>query len=146
MMDGGLRPFASAVMLLLYISMLAVGSVISLTCECEHHHHADIHTSFAHVHQCTHSCHEECAGVQITDHHCCNHDHSNQVELYTQPRITDDETIMRHSMVLAFVAQELLYGVVDEVILNNEYRQLILPLLADGYVRCSSLRAPPALV
>ena len=115
MMDGGLRTFASAVMLLLYISMLAAGSVISLTCECE-------------------------------DHHCCNHDHSNQVELYTQPRITDDETIMRHSMVLAFVAQELLYGVVDEVILNNEYRQLILPLLADGYVRCSSLRAPPALV
>ena len=145
-MGGRLKIFATMTMLLLYISMLAVNSIVSLACECDHHHHADVHTSFNHVHSCSHDCHEACTETRYTDNHCCSHDHSNRVELYTQPRITDDETTLRHSAVLAIVVQELLYGEHDVAIQTNDYRQLILPLLADGYVQCSSLRAPPSLV
>ena len=145
MMGGRLRRFLAGAILLLYISMLAVGSVVSLTCDCQHHH-ADVHTSFNHVHVCCHDCHDAHSELQYADSKCCNHNHSNDVEFYIPSRSGDDDTLLRHAMALAIVSQELSYGGADEVVGLDEYRQLVLPILADGYVQCSSLRAPPALV
>ena len=104
------RMFAAMTMLLLYVSVLAAGDVVALTCECRHHK-ADVHTDFAHVHACDDDCHhgegESHDAVQLTDHRCCNHNHSNSIALYTQPRSADDDQQERQSVLMAVVTDVL---------------------------------------
>lgn len=154
------RLFASALMLILYTSVLAVSGAVALTCDCEHHHDADVHTAFAHIHSCHHS-HNSCEGdcnhhhcfacesgsEQIISHHCCNHNHSNSIELYTQPRSTDSDTSERESILLAVVTDVLDFIEAEQQpAFTSEYGEYLLSSLSAGYCSGGALRAPPQLV
>lgn len=137
-------------MLLLYVSVLAAGDVVALTCECRHHK-ADVHTDFAHVHTCDEDCHhgkgESHDMVQLTDHRCCNHNHSNSIALYTQPRSADDDQQVRQSVLMAVVTDVLDFTQAEIApAITTQYEPLLLPPLASGYARAGALRAPPQLV
>lgn len=137
-------------MLLLYVSVLAAGDVVALTCECRHHK-ADVHTDFAHVHTCDKDCHhgkgESHDMVQLTDHSCCNHNHSNSIALYTQPRSADDDQQERQSVLMAVVTDVLDFTQAEIApAITTQYEPLLLPPLASGYARAGALRAPPQLV
>lgn len=137
-------------MLLLYVSVLAAGDVVALTCECRHHK-ADVHTDFAHVHICDGDCHhgkgESHDVVQLTDHSCCNHNHSNSIALYTQPRSADDDQQERQSVLMAVVTDVLDFTQAEIApAITTQYEPLLLPPLASGYARAGALRAPPQLV
>ena len=142
--------FAAMTMLLLYVSVLAAGDVVALTCECRHHK-ADVHTDFAHVHTCDKDCHhgkgESHDMVQLTDHSCCNHNHSNSIALYTQPRSADDDQQERQSVLMAVVTDVLDFTQAEIApAITTQYEPLLLPPLASGYARAGALRAPPQLV
>lgn len=142
--------FAAMTMLLLYVSVLAAGDVVALTCECRHHK-ADVHTDFAHVHTCDEDCHhgkgESHDMVQLTDHSCCNHNHSNSIALYTQPRSADDDQQERQSVLMAVVTDVLDFTQAEIApAITTQYEPLLLPPLASGYARAGALRAPPQLV
>ena len=144
------RMFAAMTMLLLYVSVLAAGDVVALTCECRHHK-ADVHTDFAHVHTCDEDCHhgkgESLDVVQLTDHSCCNHNHSNSRALYTQPRSADDDQQERQSVLMAVVTDVLDFTQAEIApAITTQYEPLLLPPLASGYARAGALRAPPQLV
>lgn len=144
------RMFAAMTMLLLYVSVLAAGDVVALTCECRHHK-ADVHTDFAHVHTCDEDCHhgkgESHDVVQLTDHSCCNHNHSNSIALYTQPRSADDDQQERQSVPMAVVTDVLDFTQAEIApAITTQYEPLLLPPLASGYARAGALRAPPQLV
>lgn len=137
-------------MLLLYVSVLAAGDVVALTCECRHHK-ADVHTDFAHVHTCDEDCHhgkgESHDMLQLTDHSCCNHNHSNSIALYTQPRSADDDQQERQSVLMAVVTDVLDFTQAEIApAITTQYEPLLLPPLASGYARARALRAPPQLV
>lgn len=137
-------------MLLLYVSVLAAGDVVALTCECRHHK-ADVHTDFAHVHTCDEDCHhgkgESHDMLQLTDHSCCNHNHSNSIALYTQPRSADDDQQERQSVLMAVVTDVLDFTQAEIApAITTQYEPLLLPPLASGYARVGALRAPPQLV
>jgi hypothetical protein len=144
------RMFAAMTMLLLYVSVLAAGDVVALTCECRHHK-ADVHTDFAHVHACDDDCHhgegESHDAVQLTDHRCCNHNHSNSIALYTQPRNADDDQQERQSVLMAVVTDVLDFTQAEIApAITTQYEPLLLPPLASGYAHAGALRAPPQLV
>lgn len=144
------RMFAAMTMLLLYVSVLAAGDVVALTCECRHHK-ADVHTDFAHVHTCDEDCHhgkgESHDVVQLTDHSCCNHNHSNSIALYTQPRSADNDQQERQSVLIAVVTDVLDFTQAEIApAITTQYEPLLLPPLASGYARAGALRAPPQLV
>ena len=144
------RMFAAMTMLLLYVSVLAAGDVVALTCECRHHK-ADVHTDFAHVHTCDEDCHhgkgESHDMVQLTDHRCCNHNHSNSIALYTQPRSADDDQQERQSVLMAVVTDVLDFTQAEIApAITTQYEPLLLLPLASGYARAGALRAPPQLV
>lgn len=144
------RMFAAMTMLLLYVSVLAAGDVVALTCECRHHK-ADVHTDFAHVHACDDDCHhgegESHDAVQFTDHRCCNHNHSNSIALYTQPRSADDDQQERQSVLMAVVTDVLDFTQAEIApAITTQYEPLLLPPLASGYAHAGALRAPPQLV
>lgn len=144
------RMFAAMTMMLLYVSVLAAGDVVALTCECRHHK-ADVHTDFAHVHTCDEDCHhgkgESHDMVQLTDHSCCNHNHSNSIALYTQPRSADDDQQERQSVLMAVVTDVLDFTQAEIApAITTQYEPLLLPPLASGYARAGALRAPPQLV
>ncbi|MBQ4540704.1 MAG: hypothetical protein IJA37_05950 [Alistipes sp.] len=144
------RMFAAMTMLLLYVSVLAAGDVVALTCECRHHK-ADVHTDFAHVHTCDEDCHhgkgESHDMMQLTDHSCCNHNHSNSIALYTQPRSADDDQQERQSVLMAVVTDVLDFTQAEIApAITTQYEPLLLPPLASGYARAGALRAPPQLV
>ena len=144
------RMFAAMTMLLLYVSVLAAGDVVAPTCECRHHK-ADVHTDFAHVHACDDDCHhceEHSHGVaQLTDHRCCNHNHSNSIALYTQPRSADDDQQERQSVLMAVVTDVLDFTQAEIApAITTQYEPLLLPPRASGYAHAGALRAPPQLV
>ena len=145
--------FVSALtMLLLYVSVLVAVDVVALTCECRHHK-ADVHTAFNHVHECdTHNdctsyhCDEE-QGVMVADKSCCNHNHSNSIALYTQPRSVDDDHTLRQSLLLAVVTDVLNFVEAEQTsVVGCEYCQYLMPPLSAGHISGSSLRAPPVFV
>ena len=142
---------ASAVVLLaLYISMVFVSDVTTLMCNCCHHHHdADVHTSFRHIHHCEESgCHQqnicECDAPILKRAHCCNHDHSTEVKLYIQPRTDDGQ--LREALLLAILMDNSVEIPSPEHILSFAYQEHILPAIAAGYGGGCSLRAPPQMV
>ena len=152
MRRGVFRVVSAFTMLLLYVSVLVASDVIALTCECRHHK-ADVHTAFNHVHACdtvhacdSHHCEEEHDAV-IADKSCCNHNHSNSIVLYTQPRTIDDDHSLRQSILLAVVTDVHSFAPADQrVVSTGEYSQYILPPLSAGHISGSQLRAPPVFV
>lgn len=143
---------ASALMLLvLYISTMLASDVVALTCGCCHHE-ADVHTAFPHVHKCSsvecechnHSHSHECEAPVLKEHHSCNHDHSTEVELYTQPRVDDNS--LRQIILLAAMTDTSVEIVAAENSVSFLYREFYLPALSAGYGGGQSLRAPPAIV
>lgn len=143
---------ASALMLLvLYISTMLASDVVALTCGCCHHE-ADVHTAFPHVHKCSsatcshhdHSHSHECTAPALKEHHACNHDHSTEVELYTQPRVDDNS--LRETILLAAMMDAAIEIVAPDDVENFLYREFSLPALSAGYGGGQSLRAPPAMV
>lgn len=144
------RMFAAFTTLLLYVSVLTASDLVALTCEC-HHHKADVHTAFDHVHNCDcHDCHdgvESHDNMQFTDHKCCNHDHSNSIALYTQPRSADDDHTERQSVLLAVVTDVLDFNCAEEHrLIGHEYAAYVLPPLASGHAMAGALRAPPQVI
>lgn len=148
------RMVSALTMLLLYVSVLAVNDVVALTCECRHHK-ADVHTAFDHVHVCDHQHHDhscsshdcDAEGVTIADKTCCNHNHSNTIALYTQPRMADDDHMERQAVLLAVVTDVLNFVEAEQTAVHgHEYSLYLLPPLSAGHAGRSALRAPPVLV
>lgn len=145
------RMFAAFTTLLLYVTVLTASEVVAFTCECRHHK-ADVHTAFDHVHTCDcDDCHDHEAeshhDLQISDHKCCNHDHSNSIALYTQPRSTDDDHAERQSVLLAVVTDVLNFSCAEELQQGDaEYGVYLLPPIASGHALAGALRAPPQVV
>ena len=135
--------YIASLLLVIYVSVAFAADVVSLTCSCSHHK-ADCHTAFSHTHTCSY--HDlECCGVTFTDKSCCNHDHSTQVNLYTQLRTTDDLQD-RLCLLLAVAIDSYVYNYEAEQTASFQYRELILPPISEFLGAGNSLRAPPALV
>ena len=144
------RYLSAFVMLMLYIAVSITSDVVTLTCECRYHKH-DSHAT-AHS---SHNCKSGCCGHSSKGCHdvnkltfgsaCeCNHNHSTEVALYTQPRF--DDGLVRQTILLAVLTDVVDTLEVPTVITscdNSEYR---LPALLSGYVGNCALRAPPVLV
>ncbi len=148
------RIVAAFTMLVLYTSVMAASDVVALTCHCNTHV-GDVHTAFNHVHKCEkegcnhHDNHtdEETATKQITSHRCCNHNHSNNIALYIQPRTVDDDHSARQNILLAVVTDVLNYLDAQSAASGSEeYGEYLLSSLGEGHACGGSLRAPPALV
>ena len=145
---------AASFSLLLYLSTIVASDMAILTCGCteslaraEQHSHCSDHDGC-----CCHSDHDLCEygfnDVALSSDDCsCQHDHTNKVELYTLPRIADDESSLRS--VFAFVA--VLCGYLDafdcgSLAKTYRYGVYLLPPLSAASLGSQSLRAPPALV
>ena len=148
------RMIAAFTMLVLYTTVMAASDVVALTCHCNTHR-GDVHTSFNHVHKCeaehcdhrsdSHS--EDTAQQQFSKNRCCNHNHSNKIALYIQPRTSDDDHSQRQSILWAIVTDVFDYNVKQESgVGGEEYGECVLPSLLEGYTCSGALRAPPALV
>jgi hypothetical protein len=148
------RMIAAFTMLVLYTTVMAASDVVALTCHCNTHR-GDVHTSFQHVHKCeaehcdhhsdSHS--EDTTQQQFSKNRCCNHNHSNKIALYIQPRTSDDDHSQRQSILLAIVTDVFDYNVKQETgVGSEEYGECVLPSLLEGYTCSGALRAPPALV
>lgn len=148
------RMIAAFTMLVLYTTVMAASDVVALTCHCNTHR-GDVHTSFNHVHKCeaehcdhhgdSHS--EDTTQQQFSKNRCCNHNHSNKIALYIQPRTSDDDHSQRQSILLAIVTDVFDYNVKQETgVGGEEYGECVLPSLLEGYTCSGALRAPPALV
>ena len=148
------RMIAAFTMLVLYTTVMAASDVVALTCHCNTHR-GDVHTSFNHVHKCeaehcdhhsdSHS--EDTTQQQFSKNRCCNHNHSNKIALYIQPRTSDDDHSQRQSILLAIVTDVFDYNVKQESgVGGEEYGECVLPSLLEGYTCSGALRAPPALV
>lgn len=141
---------AAGFTLLLYLSTIVASDMAALTCSCseflaraEHHIHSSNHEGCS-------CCHCDCSlnDVVLQKDDCsCDHDHTNDVELYTMPRLGDDDGSLR--FVLA-----MLYAIdcsdsdarCDADAKSISYGAYLLPPLRAAYLGSSSLRAPPALV
>ncbi len=148
------RVVVAFVMLVLYTSVMAASDIVALTCHCNSHR-GDVHTSFNHIHQCElehchhhdDACADESAAEQFSKQRCCNHDHSNEISLYIQPRTFDDDNSERQAMLLAVVTDVLDYDMAQTAdVGQEEYGETIRYSLFEGYARSGVLRAPPALV
>jgi hypothetical protein len=104
-------------------------------CEAEHCQHHDI----SHC--------EDTTQQQFSKNRCCNHNHSNKIALYIQPRTSDDDHSQRQAILLAIVTDVFDYNVKQELgVGGEEYGEFVLPSLLEGYTCSGALRAPPALV
>ncbi len=149
------RIVAAFTMLVLYTSVMAASDVMALTCHCNTHS-GDVHTAFNHVHKCdSESCSHHHDGAESADsstsqlakNRCCNHNHSNDIALYIQPRTNEDDHAEWQTSLLAIVTDVVNYSGVQEAESGGEeYGQYLLPALLDGYACGGTLRAPPALV
>lgn len=145
------RVSSAMILLMLYISTMLASDVMALTCGCCDHE-ADVHTAFRHVHKCTsshcaehdHSHFHECSAPVIKEHHSCNHDHSTEVKLYTQPRVEDGT--LRETILLAAMMDTSVEIVAPTNTSSFVYQEFSLPALSAGYGGGESLRAPPAMV
>ena len=148
------RMVAAFTMLVLYTTVMAASDVVALTCHCNTHR-GDVHTAFNHVHKCeaehcdhhddSHS--EDTAQQQLSKHRCCNHNHSNDIALYIQPRTSDDDHSERQAILLAIVTDAFDYNDAHrEGVGCVDYGEYLLPSLLEGYTYNGALRAPPALV
>ena len=145
---------AAFTMLVLYTTVMAASDVVALTCHCNTHR-GDVHTAFNHVHKCeaehcdhhddSHS--EDTAQQQLSKHRCCNHNHSNDIALYIQPRTSDDDHSERQAILLAVVTDAFDYNEAHRVGVGCvDYGEYLLPSLLEGYTCSGALRAPPVLV
>ena len=148
------RMVAAFTMLVLYTTVMAASDVVALTCHCNTHR-GDVHTAFNHVHKCeaehcdhhddSHS--EDAAQQQLSKHRCCNHNHSNDIALYIQPRTSDDDHSERQAILLAVVTDAFDYNDAHrEGVGCVDYGEYLLPSLLEGYTCSGALRAPPVLV
>lgn len=155
------RFFVAFTLLVLYVSTMVASGAVVLMCHSAHHC-GDVHTCFEHVHIqhndscCDSHCHHhewgtvDCAHAKmshIVPARCCNHNHSNQITLYTQPRSADDNHSERQSILLSLATDTLDYEQAQSDDSGyDDYGEYLLPSLLDGYARYGVLRAPPALV
>ena len=148
------RMVAAFTMLVLYTTVMAASDVVALTCHCNTHR-GDVHTAFNHVHKCeaehcdhhdeSHS--EDTTQQQFSKHRCCNHNHSNDIALYIQPRTSDDDHSERQAILLAVVTDAFDYNDAHrEGVGCVDYGEYLLPSLLEGYTCSGALRAPPVLV
>lgn len=109
-----LKIVVAYLMLGLYITTMLAGEIVVLTCGCNSPH------SKSHA-TCNHCCHHHCTSSSCNDtsrelindcnaeafnaSHCCSHDHSTEVDLYTQPRVDDD--YLHQNVVLALLVDLL---------------------------------------
>ena len=147
------RMIAAFTMLVLYTTVMAASDVVALTCHCNSHR-SDVHTAFNHVHKCeAEHCdhhgdsHSEDTTQQLSKHRCCNHNHSNDIALYIQPRTSDDDHSECQAILLAVVTDAFDYNDAHRVGVGCiDYGEYLLPSLLEGYTCSGALRAPPALV
>lgn len=162
---------AASFTLLLYLSTMVASDVVALTCHCLVYHQdgcqiAHSHSSGKIYHHHHTACgeHSECGDCTDCDSHdeynrdfckislqgsnCgCDHNHSTEVELYTQPRIGDDDELLRYAMaVVAVTNMDPSAGRCELQVNSFSYGVYLLPPLSAAYLSSSSLRAPPVLV
>ena len=141
---------AAGFTLLLYLSTIVASDMAALTCSCseffthaEHHNHSSNHEDCS----CCHSDHSQCDITFQKDDCKCEHDHSNTVELYTMPRIGDDDSSIKYVVALHCAIgssdSETRY---DADAKSCSYGVYLQPPSRAVYLDSSSLRAPPALV
>lgn len=142
--------FAAFLTLILYLSTILASDMAALTCSCseflahmEHHSHCSNHE------ECS-CCHCDCNLSDVllqNDGCCCEHDHSNNVELYTMPRIGDDDGSTRYVLALFDAVDHYDSDArCDLEAKSCSYGDYLLPPLQAAYSGSFSLRAPPALV
>ena len=146
----------SITMLFTYLTVTVASCVVSLTCSCHHHlHSSDVHTAFAHTHQCDCSSehshlHSLCQGCvpQMSEKCChCNHDHSTEIRLYTQPRSVDDDILPRYAFLLAIAGVVINDSEVQAAATSvAAFDKYTLPPLLEAHRSADGLRAPPVLV
>lgn len=147
---GGVKIASAIALLVLYISTMVAGDVMSLMCGCCHHDHsADVHTAFRHIHKCdAEECHHdhalEYAVPEMKGRCSCNHDHSTEIKLYTPPQTLENS--LRQTILLAVLMDNSVTIESPEGALSFVYQEHILPSLTAGYGGGQSLRAPPAIV
>ena len=169
MTDRIFKIVAASITLLLYLSTMVASDVVALTCHCMVYHNGE--NQIAHTHSLHHAAccsnhfshhHLECddydccdsksehnaISISLQSDDCnCGHDHSNNIELYTQPRSADDETELR------YVAAAVVINDIGSCLKKSHdsknsdaYGVYLLPPLSAAYSSSSSLRAPPSLV
>ena len=136
--------YIASLLLVIYVSVVFAADVVSLTCSCSHHK-ADCHTAFRHTHECSHH-HTECCGVTLSEKSCCDHNHSTQIELYTQFRAIDDTLQNRLCLILSQITDSYAYSCESQQTGSYLYREFVLPYISEIFSTGTSLRAPPVLV
>ena len=159
---------AACSMLFLYLSTMVASNVVALTCHtlnccCGHSKITAAHSSDCSCHcaEGVDCCHGSEAGdcdhnslidnssyAILQDCGCsCEHDHSNHIELYTQPRSGDDESSSRNGVVFITLCNISSCSEKCEALEKScSYGVYLLPPLSAAFSSSSSLRAPPALV
>ena len=148
---------AACFTLLLYLSTMVASDVVALTCHCLNFHSENNHIEHTHSHhhahhgECGDCCHRDLEPVapyiSLQESDCgCEHDHSTNIDLYIQPRIADDETLMRY--VAAVVVNDMTSCAekCEALVKSDSYGVYLLPPLSAAHRGSSSLRAPPSLV
>lgn len=150
MLNRAFRYFSAFVMLMLYVAVFVASDVVAFTCECKYHK-ADEHTAFRHVHHCESGCCAHSSKVchdvyseTLAESCSCNHSHSTEVNLYTQPRL--DDGLVRQNILLAILTDAVATLEVPSAITSSNYSEYRLPALTSDYVGNCALRAPPVLV
>lgn len=148
------RVVLACVTLLLYLVTMVAGDVALLTCNCSAHRVADGHNHCAvdHIHASCSNC-QSCAdesfdaNVMLSSNDCkCNHSHSDKIVLYIQPRVDNQDAMMR---MLASVAMSSFAGYcLESPALEGlpDYNRYLLPPLRAAHSSGLSLRAPPTLI
>jgi hypothetical protein len=145
---------AASFSLLLYLSTMVASDIAILTCGCtepiahlEQHNHCSDHEGC-----CCHSDYDSCEydfnAVTLESDNCsCQHDHTNKVELYTSPRLADDDSSLRLSVLfVALLGDASRAEGCKAQAKTYHYGDYLLPPLSAAALGSLSLRAPPALV
>ena len=140
----------SAMMLLLYLMVMVVSNVSVIACDC-HKHHSN-HKALVKHHTC--SC-NACQSSVFSDYFdfdidskCgCQHDHSNDIALYTIARSYVDDLSVRNIIIAALLYVSIGWNdIFIEKCVEQEFSRYILPPLSSVVEGCVGLRAPPSMV
>ena len=156
-MNRGYRFLMAVMMLALYAVVSLASDVVSLTCDC--HHSLCVHSlehTPSHNHcDCGGGCEHEsvamscqgCAPQFNCQGCCCNHSHSTDILLYTQPRGAEDDALMRYALSLVqAVPLSDTYEINIEGDSSPSFNGYLLPPLLAAHKAGIGLRAPPSLV
>lgn len=138
------RKTLSLLMLTAYLVALVLPMAVALACPCLVQHYAVEQSTPCCAHCATHSCEE--TPLHMDEGCRCLHDHSNRLELYTNPMENQEWQLLRVAVV------ELLFAPLSEpqlkapLLEHGNYCSESVPLPSETlYLGRAPFRAPPAL-